>query len=283
MPDAVFLEKFTLYRKYEIEVPEYVYQLSTPSIHMYCDVCGSEQTFNLSNSYGAMTEQGLIEAQIEHQNMTDLVVPTRGAIVHAIYTCAGCRQFDRHFLISISEDRSYVMKVGQYPRWLPATDKKIEKSLGDHIENYKKGLNCEQEGFGIGAFAYYRRIIEDMIDELLDSLSELLDGETKESYGEALKEAKKEHIAENKIKIVKDLIPDSLRPNNINPLNILYSNLSMGLHSIPEEECLEMAVLVRKALIFLIDQVMSHKEEAREFTRAIRELEERKAKKRIRP
>lgn len=202
-----------------------------------------------------------------------------GIIIQVTYICAGCHDFNRVFLLFLNKDDFKVMKVGQYPQWRPVINKNLTKLLNNHIENYTKGLSCEQEGYGIGAFAYYRRIIEEIIDELLDSLTDLLSEEEKQRYNEALKDVKKEHSAEKKIEIVKDLLPASLRPNNINPLSILHSNLSKGLHNKPEDECLEIAITVREALIFLVDQVIRHKEDFKQFATAMRKLDERNTKK----
>lgn len=63
--------------------------------------------------------------------------------------------------------------------------------LGEREETFKKGLTCESQGYGIGAYAYYRRIVEEVIDELLDGIADLMSGEDKEKYMEALEEKKK--------------------------------------------------------------------------------------------
>ena len=61
-------------------------------------------------------------------------------------------------------------KVGQSPAWDIVMDKELESLLGDHAYFYKSGLICESQRYGIGAFAYYRRIVEEVIDELLVSV-----------------------------------------------------------------------------------------------------------------
>ena len=124
---------------------------------------------------------------------------------------------------------------------------------------YKKGLACESIGYGIGAFAYYRRITELVIDKLLDSIKDCLLEEEKPNYIEALEFTQNSHIAEEKIALVKDLLPPSLRPNNYNPLAILHELLSEGIHNLPEEECLEDAKSIREILIFLVDQIENHR------------------------
>ncbi len=40
--------------------------------------------------------------------------------------------------------------------------------LGEHLKDYRKGLICENHSYGVGAYSYYRRIIENVIDDLLN-------------------------------------------------------------------------------------------------------------------
>ena len=49
-----------------------------------------------------------------------------------------------------------------------------------------KGLVSESQGYGIGAFAYYRRIVEEIIDEMLKQIGDLISGVDKERYAAAL-------------------------------------------------------------------------------------------------
>jgi len=166
-----------------------------------------------------------------------------------------------------------IMKLAQWPTWLPEIEKDLQKSLGKNLGNYQKGLYCEQEGFGIGAFAYYRRIVEDMIDGLLDDLYDMFSKEEKEKYKENMQRAKNEHITEKKIEIVKDILPSHLRPGGINPLARLHSSLSEGLHSKPEDECLETAKDVRFSLEYLLHDLVLRKERNRDYVASMRKLE----------
>ncbi|MDZ7680350.1 MAG: hypothetical protein U5J63_01245 [Fodinibius sp.] len=102
------------------------------------------------------------------------------------------------------------------------------KNYQESSRHYKKGLICESQGYGIGAFSYYRRIVED-IDDLLDEISSLLKGEELDKYQEALQKTKKTNVTQDKIELVKDLLPQILRPDNMNPLSTLHSTLSEGL------------------------------------------------------
>jgi hypothetical protein len=202
--------------------------------------------------------------------------PIGGEILRLVYQCAHCDKFKRYFFVKVSDDRKYLTKVGQYPPWDISSNKNIEQLLDGHADYYKRGLICESQGYGIAAFAYYRRIIEEIISGLLDEIPDLLFGEEKNKYLEALEQTKKTIVAENKIALVKDLLPPILRPQGMNPLSTLHSVLSEGIHSRSEEECLNSAGIMREVLIFFVNQVVASKESSKSFTDGMKKLLDKK-------
>ena len=187
--------------------------------------------------------------------------------------------FERYFFIKIHEDREWLMKVGQHPPWEIVPEKNIEKMLDQHADFYKKGLICESQGYGIGAFAYYRRIVEEIIGQLLEDIAELFSGEEQKKYLKALEETKKTVVTQEKIELVQDLLPPILRPEGMNPLSTLHSLLSEGLHADSEEVCMEHAMSVRAVIVFLVNQVAASKAASKDFTQRMRTLLEKKSKK----
>ena len=265
MPNRVFLETYPLYRPFTMEVLSTLDRLSKVAIKMHCPTCNSDQTFNLQNKYG--------------ENFPFLNYPSQGAIFPAKYKCAHCGEFERAFFIRVADDLSYITKVGQYPAWDISGNKEIEKLLGLHASHYKRGLICESQGYGIAAFAYYRRIVEETIDSLLDQVSDLLAGEEKEKYAEALSLTKKTRQTSEKIDLVKDLLPPILRPNNLNPLGTLHEVLSEGLHADTDEHCLRLAEGVRNVLTFLTSQIATATSTGKAFSESMRGLLDQKTAK----
>lgn len=263
MPNSDFLEKFPLYKKFKCEIPQFLSKIQKPSIHMNCKVCKSEQTFIMSNEYNEIGAVGRSSA---------------GAIVRVEYTCAGCGQYERIFLLKFSDKLDYVLKVGQEPPWEISIDKNLTKVLGDHADYYKKGLVCESQGYGIGAYAYYRRIIEEIIDELLDSILSLIEEKEREKYKKALEKTKTTKVTQEKIELVKDLLPTSLRPDGMNPLSVLHDVLSEGLHGKHDEECLELAASIKETLLYLVNQIIQAEEASKRFTESMRKILGRKKK-----
>lgn len=265
MPDSEFLEKWPLYRKYPMQLPEQLKELDKPAIHMECPICSSPQTFNMLNEY--YTEAGV-----------NWLTRPHGLVIRVEYICEACRSFSQFFLLRFDSNGTYVEKAGQFPPWDISIEPALQKMLGPHAGTYKKGLTCESQSYGIGAFAYYRRIVEKIIGNLLEQISDLMSGTDKERYLAALEKVGKTTVTEEKIKLVKDLLPPVLRPDGINPLSTLYEVLSEGLHGKPDEECLSLAAQVREVLLFLVNQVTASKEAKKNFTESMRKLLERQKK-----
>jgi hypothetical protein len=262
MPNREFLEKYPLYRKFLMDdLPARLESLPRPAVHMGCLVCGSGQTFNMVNQY--------YEGYYSDNS-------PKGKVVRTIYRCTSCDKFERYFLLKFDPEGYYVMKVGQEPPWDISIDRTLKKTLGDRADYYKKGLICESQSYGIGAFAYYRRIIEEIIDELLTEIAGLMAGEEQDRYLEALEQVKKTKVTQDKIALVKDLLPPILRPDGMNPLSVLHDALSQGLHRESDERCIELAMTVREVLEFLVNEVTARKAAAASFTESMRKLLDRR-------
>lgn len=264
MPHKEFLEEYPLFRKLKVkELPSTLDRYPKVPVNMKCKICDSMQTFNMANEFFEL--QG-------YRNC-----PAKDTLVRLDYLCQSCQSFHRQFNIYISNDLDYIYKVGQYPEWEIKIEKNLEKTLGKHSSTFKKGLVCESQGYGIGAFSYYRRITEEIIDELLDSINELIDEVNRDKYKVALEQTKKTRVTQDKIDLVKDLLPSILRPNNMNPLGILHSELSEGLHAETDDSCLEIATHIREILTFLINQVIQSKSSATRFTESMKAILNKKA------
>ena len=79
--------------------------------------------------------------------------------------------------------------------------------------------------------------------------------------------------------MVKDLLPPILRPEDMNPLSVLHSILSEGLHSKSDEECLQLAESCRNIITFLVSQISITKNRSNEFSSNMRKLLQSKSKK----
>ena len=264
MPNKEFLENYSLFRKFKAEIPRILERLPKPPINMHCRDCESVQTFNMINDYNEFAP---------YSNY-----PSEDQKVRALYKCQSCRKFTRQFQIYISPELYHMYKFGQYPEWEITMDKNLERTLGRHAKTFRKGLVCESQGYGIGAFSYYRRISEETIDELLDSITDLIEIENKVEYEVALAKTKTTRVTQEKIDLVKDLLPSILKPNGMNPLGVLHSELSEGLHAETDEACLENASHIKNILTFLIIQIIQSKDFAKGFTESMKSILDKKSK-----
>jgi hypothetical protein len=260
-----FLEEYSLFREFIYDVPERLFLIPKPPINMVCRNCGDLQTFNMVNEYWNSNES------FNGSSADQKVI--------LLYECQSCREFIRQFDLYISSDLDFIYKFGQYPEWEIKMDKNLKDVLGKHSKTFRKGLVCESQGYGIGAFAYYRRITEEIIDELLDFITDLIEEENKAKYKEALEKTKQTRVTQEKIDFVKDLLPSILKPNGMNPLGVLHSELSEGLHAETDQACLENANHIKSILTFLINQIIQSKESAKGFTESMKSLLEKKSKK----
>jgi hypothetical protein len=261
---ADFLEKYPLYKSFAFDFPSdprpETLRFEFTAINMNCERCGSRQTF--------AQKEGLTDA------FTLVPGGSRGGTALALYyTCAMCSLGVYRFYLRLADDQKSVWKIGQDPPWSIEPTDAVKKALGGHIGNYKKGLINESQGYGIGAFAYYRRIVEEIIGELLDEIGDLIKEQPDHAdYLAKLATVKDSKSAEKRIEVVKDLLPSVLRQRGINPLGELHDALSRGLHAESDVECLNLAGIVRECLVFLIEQVSARKKQGEAYATNIQAL-----------
>ena len=151
----------------------------------------------------------------------------------------------------------------------------MARALGSRAHYYRKALISESQSYGISAFAYYRRIVEEVIDDLHNDISDLMAGDERAEYLKALEEAKNTHATQQKIDLVQDKLPAILRPGGRNPLSGLHRTLSAGLHAESDERCMELAVAVRETLVYLINQIETTKIASARYLESLDKLQDR--------
>jgi hypothetical protein len=157
--------------------------------------------------------------------------------------------------------------VGQYPPLSIEPSKELAAALGaEDTELYKKALINGNYSFGIGALAYFRRVIENKVNMLLDLIAEaakLAKFEPEEL--ERIEEIKTSHHLDAKIEYASKILPPNLRPGGHNPLNKLYGIASTGIHGKSDEECLEDFQAARFEFEYLFKNLTMSNEEAKEY------------------
>ena len=263
-----FLEKFPLLRKHVFQKP-ITGALTCPALHLGCSRCKREQTFRPQPISG---HEFILE---RNGGSARRVLRILGDVIELPYVCAGCNDFTRRYFLEVSENGSWIRKVGQTPPWEISPSNEIDALLEQHSPLYRKGLVCESQGYGIGAFAYYRRVVEELTDELLAKVEQLLRGPEQEAYHEALVAARVATTTARKFEFVKDHLPAILKPGGADPLGRIYGLLSEGLHNLEDDDCLAHASEIRFCLEFVVQQVVGHARAADAYTSSMTRLASR--------
>ena len=166
----------------------------------------------------------------------------------------------------------YIQKVGQIPPFEIKPEKEILNYLvKEDKKNYNKALANLSISYGIGAFAYFRRIIENEIKRLIKDIIDL-----EETSSEELKKAylkyQENHQISSLISALSEYLPDSFKVIGDNPVKLLHDQLSGGIHEFSDELCLEKAVNIDTLLRFTIKKINEAKVELQDVRNAVKNL-----------
>ena len=222
----------------------------TDNISRACPVCGKETTWNV------MT-----------RNRTWDMFQFTG--YYASYQCGLCKRETLAVLIrDTKRDKNQnviqVQKVGQYPPPSIGIPRDLENRLGiDDTTLYKDALVCRSQGYGIGALAYMRRVVENKTNELIEVIA--LQGDSLGIGGDdiakirAIKEEKVSY--DERLRLASEAIPATLKPDGANPLDALYALLSKGLHARSDDDCLAIADEIREVFEYVFARLRAEIED----------------------
>lgn len=250
---AAWVRKVTSYNTY--------YQLLTPDISLHCEneKCGGPRIFRSDD---------------------ELRLGDNWSYDYVEYVCSNCDSQRKTFSLACRVDSQAkgvvtAYKFGELPVFGPLVPKKLQRLVGSDRQLFFSGLRCESQGLGIGAFSYYRRVVEDRKNQLLDQLIKVI---SRIDEGNAiiaeLEAAKKEKQFTKAINTVKATFPQGLLINGENPLKLLHVALSQGIHNHSDEECLAYATSIRVVLTELIERMEQLMKDNQELTDAVKLLRE---------
>jgi hypothetical protein len=174
-------------------------------------------------------------------------------------------------------DGFQLTKLGEYPLFGLYVPPRTLRLLQPDAELFKKGVRAESQGYGIGAFAYYRQIVERQRGHLLKEIKKVAArlGATPEilkEYDDAISQFQ---FAQS-IEQIKHGLPQSLLINGHNPLTLLHSALSEGIHAGTDEECLEIAASIRIVLSELANRISEALKDEKQLSDAVNRLSQKK-------
>lgn len=236
-------------------------RVKTPEIELHCAQCNGDRFF-------APTEQGQF---VGKRQATDTFLN---------YVCRNCRKCPKTFALAATYDEENkawkVFKYGEDPAFGPPTPSRAITLIGPDRDQFLKGRRCENQGLGVGAFVYYRRVVENQKNRIFDEIirvSRHLGAE--EVLIVELELAKKEIQFTKAVEAIKHALPQSLLVNGHNPLLLLHSALSAGVHELSDDQCLELAASARILLIEFAERMAQAMKDEAELNNAVTRLAKR--------
>lgn len=211
--------------------------LGKPTITIHCssEDCGGDRFFDCQDTTGGLYR-------------TD-----RPNCIITLYSCRHCGQAHKTFALLteqiVEPALAKIIKLGEWPPFGPPTPPRLIAIIGQDRETFLMGKRAESHGLGLGAFTYYRRVVENQKIRLIDTIIKVGSkvGCPKEMIA-VLENAKTQPQFSKAVELIKDAIPQVLLINGHNPLTLLHSALSRGIHAETDEECLELAATIRLVL-----------------------------------
>jgi len=216
------------------------------------------------------------------ENSSGVSVDEKWSFRFLYYKCRNCGISRRTFAIRsrlTQGPAGEIEKLGEVPAFGPFTPPRVISLIGPERDSFLKGRRAETQGLGIGAFSYYRRVVESQWQRLIGQIIKV--AERLEAPPEMLTNlmaASKESQFSRAVELIKDGIPDVLKVKGHNPLTVLYAALSDGLHAASDEHCLELAGSVRVVLTDLAERIDQALKDQTELHQAVSKLLAKRAK-----
>jgi len=236
------------------------YPFNTPEIPLWCanEACNRLMFFEPDDRHGVFVRPEL---------------PNRQFIQ---YRCKHCEQTVKHFAVLVwsnGEKQWYGTKLGETPPFGPVAPPRLLRLIGESDVYFRPGHRSESLGFGIGAFSYYRRVVEHAKDRLFDRIIEVAKRlRLDPAKISDLERAKANWRFSQAITEIKPALPAALLIEGHNPLTLLHSALSRGIHNESDAECLELARDIRLVLTALAERIASVLRDENELGEAVKRL-----------
>jgi hypothetical protein len=235
--------------------------LNTPEIQLHCpsDNCNGIRFFRCISG-----RESTLENSYEYLYVT--------------YRCSNCQDHQKTYSIAAKldndgESTGELYKFGELPAYGPPTPPRLVKLIGPDRDTFLKGRRCENQGLGIGAFIYYRRVVENQKNRILKEIVKV-----SEKLGAPAEKIATLNLAINETQfskalvMAKDVIPESLLINGHSPILLLHSALSEGVHALSDSECLDLASSIRVVLGELSERLSQALKDEAELSKALSTL-----------
>jgi hypothetical protein len=266
-----FIETKPLYSTFKLTLPPGRTQFYLEVARLYCTTCETPQPFRQPQ-----TAQWYNIHDKELRYNEKRPVRSWDLLTNCIYPvelyCQECRKGFYDFFILVQVKAGSVMKFGQVPMWTPRIENELRKQLGASTQFYYKALQNLNMSYGIGACAYFRRMLESYINPLLQMLHDYKKerGASAEDLDE-IRNVIKSHVFSAKTEYAAQICPDALIVGGMNPLKEIHSLLSTNIHNGTDAEATEIALKLRGAIEFTVKALNRHYEEQKAFIESMKE------------
>ncbi len=237
-----FIEEYPLYSKFATDQPIEAADLNNLAFNFFCKKENEIQPFRLRST----SSNG-----IDH-SVSSISVKTTAEGSKVDFTemfsgiCQSCENYQVNIVISGATQKErpkyFIRKIGQYPA--PETlDMKFPRDISDFLneedrELYRKGLKNLELEHGAGAFAYFRRMIENEIERIVEALSDPYSpggNKIAESFAAYKNEKQKTKFVED----ITPLLPKNLKDHGAQLIILLHDAACTGVDNLTEKECLK--------------------------------------------
>ncbi len=237
--------------------------IAYPDLELYCTNCKGKRSF-VREMYPYTLSDPEIEYDYPYAFMID-------------YLCSNCKTEIKYFAIRIwqieKSENADVYKLGEYPPNVDSLPTKLITIFGKCKDLVIKAKYCENHGLGLGAITYYRRIVENQKNKLIDSLYKaMIQINPDPDLLVKFEKAKLETQFSTSIELIKDFIPEELYIGGHNPLKLLYKSMSIGIHNLSDEKCLEIGKDIRIVLCELVKKINEVLKGRNELAKAVKSL-----------
>ena len=212
-------------------------------ISIYCPKCKKQMLFHRAGSTPG--ESGATIEIYPEQRFFDID-----------FECSDqtCRYHKRYFIHRHHEgDQLILTKCGEWPSLSPRVNRVIENTFPESADLLKKGVVCLNEGYGLGAFAYFRQVLENHIETLLTVVEDYAKETDDKITVDKIANLRIRQPMSDKIAIAKDALPAILKVDGLNPLGTIYGCLSEDIHKGTDEECLGKAQAIYTSMVFILE------------------------------
>lgn len=246
----------------------HIFDVDLYRFKLHCDRCDGERNF-----YPLHREESQEKIQLYLDPAGKYEPRTKELVV--AYACSDCRLTIKRYSIQLRQFQDSPMdfmayKYGELPPFGRPLPSRLMTLLRDSAGLLSAARRCESQSLGIGAFAYYRRVIDNQKNKIFDEIIRVVRtiGGDEALIGD-LDDAKRATSFTTSVEAIKHALPESLMVKGENPLKLLYGALSAGLHGQTDEQCLARATAIRSVLTSFAERLTDVLQEDKAFDDAV--------------